>query len=87
MLAVDSSWKRHPLVAEVDHDAVMILALLMGWLVVSVLFAALWTLVVRRSHELNFGQSEALSDATEGTAFQCLPSPRRTPGGMAEFPG
>jgi hypothetical protein len=65
----------------------MMLALLMGWLVVSVLFAALWSLVVRRSHELNFGQNEALFNEVEGTDLQRVPSPRRTRDGMAEFPG
>jgi hypothetical protein len=72
---------------EVDHDAVMMLTLIVGWLVVSVLFAALWSLVVRRSHELDFGQNEALFDRVEGTDLQRESSPRRTRDGMAEFPG
>jgi hypothetical protein len=65
----------------------MILALLMGWLVVSVLFAALWSLVVRRSHELDFGQNDALPNSTEGADLPLPPSSRRTREGMAEFRG
>jgi hypothetical protein len=65
----------------------MMLALIMGWLVVSVLFAALWSLAVRRSHALDAGRGEALFGSTEGPDFQRMPSPRRTTDGMAEFPG
>ena len=65
----------------------MMLTLLMGWLVVSVLFAALWSLVVRRSHELDFWQNKALVDVTEGTDLQRARSARRTRRGVAEFQG
>ena len=65
----------------------MMLTLIVGWLVVSVLFAALWSLVVRRSHELDFAQDEGLFDWTEGSDLQRTPSPRRTRNGMAEFRG
>ena len=65
----------------------MMLTLIVGWLVVSVLFAALWSLVVRRSHELDFAQDEALFPWSERTDLQRMPSPRRTRNGMAEFRG
>ena len=65
----------------------MMLTLIVGWLVVSVLFAALWSLVVRRSHDLDFAQDEALFTRTAGTDLYRTPSPRRTRNGMAEFRG
>ena len=67
---------------------VMVLTLIVGWLVVSVLFALLWSLVVRGSHARHAQPDDAPYDvpnfATGATDTPVRQSPRRSWEGMAE---
>ena len=63
---------------------VMVLTLMVGWLVVSVLFAVLWSLVIRGGRARDSHRYDVPDYVVGTTGLPAGPSPRRSREGMAE---